>query len=104
MSAGTVELVRGICTQHPDLSVQIGFQPNPDYGSNYTTVAVLNLPGHLFPAYESGDYNSETRLSVSGPDEGTSVLAVTRYHDDDVDAALQSALDYITAAQAGVVQ
>ena len=98
MSAGAVELIRDICAQHPELSVQAGTQPNPDTGGLYTTVAVLNLPVDQFPSFELGDYNAETRLSVSVPDDdGTSVLAVTRYHDDDLDAALRTALDYITS-------
>ncbi|QBG78436.1 hypothetical protein PBI_WALRUS_45 [Gordonia phage Walrus] len=104
MSAGAVELIRSIRQQHPDLSVIMSIQPHPE-GGVVTAVTVLGLPSNRYPVTREGDYGDEYMLSVHGPDQRDpkASLSVTRYHDDNVVAALQTALDYI-AARSGTAQ
>ncbi|QDF17144.1 hypothetical protein JZX82_gp49 [Gordonia phage William] len=99
MNPDVLELIRAICAQDPRITVLMTVAPNPD-GGHFTAVTVVGLPADQFPEYRTGDYDSDHMLTVGTfdqRDEG-STLSVTRYHDDDFVAALQTARDYISAA------
>ncbi|QDF16219.1 hypothetical protein SEA_MALACHAI_46 [Gordonia phage Malachai] len=107
MSAGAVELIRSIRDLHPEASINVSVQPHPDEADGaFAWATVMGLPAVRYPEYRQGEYEDEYMLTVRGPDrrDPGATLTVMRYHDDDAVAALQNALDYITTAQAGVVQ
>ncbi|QDP44168.1 hypothetical protein SEA_JUJU_52 [Gordonia phage JuJu] len=100
MSAGAVELIRSIRGLHPEVSVNGSVQPIPDEeGGAFAWVSVIGLPSDRYPEFRQGDYGDEFTLTVRGPDrrDNAATLSVTRYHDDDLVAALQTTLDYIVA-------
>ncbi|MDJ0006472.1 hypothetical protein [Gordonia alkanivorans] len=106
MSAGAVELIRSIRELHPTASVNVSVQPNPEPDDGaFAWVSVIGLPTDQYPEFRRGEFGDDHVLTVRGPDrrDSSATLSVTRYHDDNVDAALQTALDYITA-QAGAGQ
>ncbi|QPL13999.1 hypothetical protein SEA_BLINO_51 [Gordonia phage Blino] len=106
MSTGAVELIRSIRDLHPSASVNGSVQPIPDEEGAFAWVSVIGLPADRYPEVRQGDYGDEYTLTVRGPDrrDNSATLSVTSYHDDDLVAALQTALDYIASVQAGVGQ
>ncbi|ATN90854.1 hypothetical protein SEA_LYSIDIOUS_48 [Gordonia phage Lysidious] len=107
MSAGAVELIRSIRDLHPDAVVSATVQPNPDEDeTSFSSVTIIGLPADRYPEFREGEYQDPHMLTVRGPDrrDPGSTLTVIRYHDDDVVAAMQTALDYIVSVQAGVAR
>lgn len=100
MSAGAVELIRSIRDVHPSAVVTTTVQPHPDEDETaFASVTILGLPANLFPEFRQGEYEDPHMLTVHGPDrrDPGATLTVIRYHDDDVVAAMQTALDYVLA-------
>ncbi|UVF60323.1 hypothetical protein SEA_MURP_49 [Gordonia phage Murp] len=100
MSAGAVELIRRIRDVHPDAVVTTTVQPHPDEAvTSFSSVTILGLPANRFPEFRQGEYEDPHMLTVRGPDrrDPGATLTVIRYHDDDVVAAMQTALDYVLA-------
>lgn len=93
----TAELIRAIRAVHPGALVEVTVAPSTVHsGAPYASVSVRQLPSDLADCDRKfDDHPNHWRIHARA--DGHTSLYVDRYNDDDIDAALVTALAVLTA-------